>query len=85
MLSGPEWLTLKVLPKTMGKRAFVISIPRKIVPLATKRNRIKRLLREAIRQDPHFKLKGKFFSFRVHQFPGPVALADVKKVIQLLK
>lgn len=78
-----SWLSLRVSASPEGKEAesprFFISVPRKIVRLATERNRIKRLVREAVRLDPGFKAGGKVFYFSVRKKPVRPNLQDVRK------
>ena len=57
-----------------------IVIPKKTAPLAVRRNRLRRLIKEALRLD--FKLSGgKLYVVYVSKDPGPVGLAQTKKII----
>ena len=90
MPSGDPWLSLKVSDKvTIGDRVLkpglFVSVPKKIVPLATKRNRLKRLIREAVRADDYFKKHDKVYYFRIREWPGEIRLSDVKKMIARLQ
>jgi len=67
------------------KKNFFISVPKRIVKLATRRNRIKRLLREAVRQDPYFKRGGVIFEFKVTAAPKKPVFAQVKRLVEKLK
>ena len=78
-----NWLSLKVLPKAPAR--LLISVPKKVVPLATQRNRLKRLIRETVRQDGLFKKQPGVYHFRVGRFPGPLGLDQVRRVVQLLQ
>ena len=90
-----DWLCLEVqnpqrlgqdFPVRAGLKAgftFIISIPKKIVRLATQRNRIKRLIREAWRQEKHLDSKRIYF-FRVKHNPGNLNLKKVQKEINQL-
>ena len=82
----PGWLSLKVARRPEQTRPEVfISIPKKAVPLAVKRNRLKRLIREAVRGDDFFKAPGQVYVLRAGAFPGPVKLDAVKRTIAELK
>jgi ribonuclease P protein component len=70
------------LGKAIVSGAVLISIPKKIVPLAVRRNRIKRLIREVTRKNSAFS-GPKLYSFRVHSEPGgQVGLQDVRQAIE---
>jgi ribonuclease P protein component len=76
------WLFLKIQKKpTAGinfqKASLFVSIPKKIVRRATQRNRIKRLIREAFRQEDRLDPEKAYF-FRVMQPPGELSLKEVK-------
>ncbi|MBI2095399.1 MAG: ribonuclease P protein component [Candidatus Omnitrophica bacterium] len=77
------WLSLRISAtgdaKAGGGPRFFISVPRKVVRLATERNRIKRLIREAVRLDPGFGTGGKVFYFSVRKKPARPNLEDVRK------
>jgi ribonuclease P protein component len=82
------WLSLRVSEsnnsgtKNQKKPAVFISIPKKHVVLATKRNRLKRLIREVIRSEPFFKRSGAVFFIRVNQMPASLEFPAVKEAIQ---
>ena len=72
------WLTLKVqlAPDRRSSPRFLLVIPKKVVRLATKRNRLKRLLRESLRTsalDPE-----KSYIFKVETFPGELKQPEVR-------
>jgi RNase P protein component len=67
-------------PSGTAAKIFIL-IPKKIVRLATRRNRIRRLIREAVRMETFFKSAGKIYSFRVMKFPEAPRLWEVKKLI----
>jgi hypothetical protein len=70
-----RWLSLTVLDPSPSPKARVhISIPKRAVKLAVRRNRLKRVLREAVRQDPFFGKKG-VYRLKVNGWP---ALANVR-------
>ena len=47
------WLIIRLLPKRpRAKNAYFLSIPKKVVPLSTRRNRLRRLLKESLRSQP---------------------------------
>ena len=80
-----RWLSLKV---SEGKRpengtrksSLLISIPKKIVRLAVRRNRIKRVLREALRSKPFLK-ENKVYVFKVFRSPEKVSLESAQLAI----
>ncbi|HXV18494.1 MAG TPA: ribonuclease P protein component [Candidatus Omnitrophota bacterium] len=84
-----RWLTLKVSdplkkPQSSPETTVFFSIPKRSVRLATDRNRLRRVLREALRTGG-FKLRpGKIYSFRVIQKPGPVGLGEILRVVREL-
>ena len=92
------WLSLKILDaedrvgasacRTDARRAVPlrISVPKKIVRLATRRNRIKRLIREAWRLGaPLSKNPGKVYLFRVEKMPArDLGLKDAQSAVKNL-
>jgi ribonuclease P protein component len=58
-----------------------ISVPKKIVRLAVRRNRVKRLIREATRKDGAF-AGPKLYSFRVHSLPERLTLPEVRAAVE---
>jgi ribonuclease P protein component len=84
-LTAELWLSLKLLGRASGTRIAkkarpMISIPKKVAPLAVTRNRVKRLIREAVRLtgDPAPKKK---YCFRVHRIPEKLNLEIVQKAV----
>ena len=60
-----------------------ILIPKKVVKLATGRNRLRRLIKEALRL--RFLLeKEKMYVFRAVKNPGEVGLAETKEMLNVL-
>lgn len=97
-MPGEEsWLFLKVSEKDplkfnkkafggeRGRTTFFISVPKKLVPLATRRNRIRRLIREAVRHDPFFSAVDSRYEFKVSSSPGDPGLPEVKAALQKIK
>lgn len=83
------WLSLKVTDKAdlafKTKDSQVrISVPKKVVPLATQRNRIKRLIREVVRQESFLKDPNKFYFFKVIRRKSGLDLKATLKEIDLL-
>jgi|GEM_PF-2875661 len=79
------WLSLKVQDKPrsgndLHKALLLVSIPKKIVRLATRRNRLKRLLREAFRKESRLEPE-KAYLFRVMQNPGDLGLKETKNIM----
>ena len=91
MVSGGCWLVLKVLPLTEGpdsrlKRRLLISVPKKIIRLASRRNRLKRLLRETFRLDLGLGSDEKVLHFKVAGDPGKhIGLNEVRLAVKKLK
>lgn len=79
-----QWLSLTVSEaknpeKNGAKKAFFISVPKKIVARAVRRNRLKRVLREALRGlvlPP-----GKAHVFRVMRSPEKVNLQTAQEAL----
>ena len=67
------------------KQSFFVSVPKRIVKLATQRNRIKRLVREAVRKDPYFDRQGFVFELKVTAAPKAPGLSEVKDLIERAK
>ena len=84
-----SWLSLTISGKngseiTSGKATFLIAVPKKVLPLATRRNRMKRLIREAVRGDVFFDSQ-KVYTFKVRSAPKILNLGIVQKVVNELK
>ena len=83
-----RWLVLKVSEEkrpqsTVRKAPFLISIPKKVVRLAVRRNRIKRVLREALKDRP-FLGRNKVYVFKVMRFPKKVSLESARLAVHEL-
>ena len=81
------WLALKLLEKSrpggkISQKSFFISIPRKIVRRATERNRIRRVIREAIRLQPLPIAEEKVYLFQVRARPEKVGLETAKQALK---
>ncbi len=72
------WLSLSQDPKTGPVK---IVIPKKIIKLATRRNRLRRLIKEALRLGTHADPE-KAFTFRVTKDPGEIGLAKAKEAMR---
>jgi len=71
------WLALKIVPNASGRR-LVLSIPKRAVPLSTRRSRLKRLIRESIRIHGWVPPAGKAFNVIVRSAsPKEVGRGDV--------
>jgi ribonuclease P protein component len=79
-----RWLSLTVLnnPSSETPRVY-ISVPKRAVKLAVKRNRIKRVLREAVRLDPFF-AKNRIYRLRVSEMPIQIDLKEAQKALSTL-
>jgi hypothetical protein len=60
---------------------FVL-IPKKKIRLATRRNRVRRLLREAVRGDAYFQEERKIHWLRVLGMPPGLTLQETKRVLR---
>ena len=83
-----RWLSLTVLEShssdTNPKKARVhISIPKRTVKLAVTRNRMKRVLREAVRLDPFFG-NHKIYRLKVRGLPQKVDLEAARRILEVL-
>ncbi len=83
-----HWLSLKVLesplPDLINRPPKVyISIPKSTVKRAVMRNRLKRVLREAVKRDSFFE-NDKIYRLRVNGLPKSVDLKTAQKVLEVL-
>jgi ribonuclease P protein component len=78
-----RWLSLTIL-KTPSEAPLVhISIPKRTVKLAVARNRLKRVLREAVRQDPFFE-GNRTYRLVVRRVPATVDLKSAQRTLEAL-
>ena len=82
------WLSLKISnkpgPESQPQKAsLLVSIPKKTVRLATRRNRLKRLIREAFRNEALVR-REKIYEFRVLQNPGDPGFDETKEMVKNL-
>ena len=90
MAAEEGWLSLKVSERKQAasprssKRPYVISIRKKIVPLAVRRNRIRRLIREAIRLEGFFAEPGKVYWLQVRRPPSDDKVLFVQESLRAL-
>lgn len=75
-----RWLSLTV-SNLVSSKAVHISIPKRIVKRAVVRNRVRRVLREAVKQDPFFR-EEKVYVLKVLRLPKAVGLHMAKKAIE---
>ena len=85
-----SWLSCEVSEKDARqprsvKPSIFISIPKKAVHLATDRNRIRRLIREATRKNSYFKGQDKVYLFRVLKAPLKPRLSQVQELLETVK
>ena len=78
-----RWLYLTVSESPSSKPRVHISVPKRIVRLAVARNRIKRVLREAVKLDAFFNQNQVCF-VRVQRLPLKVNLETARKALQML-
>ena len=83
-----HWLSLTVLDPLLSvpalRRSKVhISVPKAVVKLAVNRNRLKRVLREAVKLDSFF-AKDRSYRLRVKQMPRTVDLKSARKGLEEL-
>ncbi len=79
-----HWLSLTVLNPSLSETPHVyISVPKRAVKLAVKRNRIKRVLREAVRSDPFF-TDTKIYRLKVNEMPKRLDLKEAQKTLSSL-
>ncbi len=83
-----DWLSLKVSSKSKPsseslKTSLLISIPKKTVRLSTRRNRLKRLIREAFRKEGLVNSE-KIYQFRVIQDPGDPGFHETRDRVEHL-
>ncbi|MBI3252435.1 MAG: ribonuclease P protein component [Candidatus Omnitrophica bacterium] len=89
MVPQEFWLALKLLDRDAAgvkrsRKPFLISIPRKVVPLATARNRIRRVLREAIRAEGLPPGGNGVYLFQVKNRPEKVDLETARRALGAL-
>ena len=75
-----RWLSLTVSNLVTSKTVH-ISIPKRIVKRAVARNRVRRVLREAMKLDPFFR-EEKVYILKVLRLPKTVDLYMAKKAIE---
>ena len=88
VFTAKGWLDLKVSERgaarsSSPKAPYFISVPKRVVNLATRRNRIKRLIREAVRKSALDPGPDKIFTWQVVKLP-PDNLG-LQSVVQTLK
>jgi len=78
------WLALKIVPKARG-HSLLLSIPKKAVPLSTRRSRLKRLIRESLRIHRWNPPEGKAYHLIVRgSVPDDLKRADVDELLSRL-
>ena len=92
MPKAESWLSLKISQgpdsdPRFRKNRILISIPKKAVALSTRRNRLRRLIKEAVRHDVFFKDVTKNYFFRVTKLPDikSLKLINVRELVSALK
>ena len=84
-----HWLSLSVSERepfeiSPPKTKVFISVPKRVVKLATRRNRIKRLVREAVRKNSFFCDHQKVYLLRVLSFVPHLDLNQTDNAIREL-
>jgi len=79
-----DWLSLRISERSTIKKGsqgplIYISVPKKTVRLATRRNYIKRLIKEALRTGNFIKDNDRTYSFRVMSVPEGLDFETVKR------
>lgn len=78
------WLRVKI-DERKSPNALVISVPKRVVPLSTRRSRLKRLIREAFRLSGAKFPNESAYHFTVNEFPrSELKMQDVLAVIKVL-
>ena len=80
-MTGKKWLSLKIVESgpSHSKPVVHIGISKRVAPLAVRRNRVKRLVREVLRG---LKLKeGRVYWLRVESVPAGLEYAMAEKVL----
>ena len=83
-----RWLSLKVQDvlqeETQSRKPRIyISVPKRVVKSAVRRNRIRRVLKEAVRHDAFFKTP-KIYWLRVLATPAEVNLKEAQAMVDRL-
>ena len=82
MTDAGGWLELTGGPR--AEPGLMIHVPKRIVRLATARNRIRRLIRECVRKDEFF--RGRAVHLHIRKDPGDkIGLTDVERVVNAQK
>jgi ribonuclease P protein component len=77
------WFRVKEVPSKAIKSSFVISIPKNVVSLSTRRSRIKRLIKNAMRERTETPSQGSVWNILVmKQIPKEAKLKDVKAALE---
>ena len=87
MTPEPLWLSLKTASRDVADQSAKhehLSVPKKIVRLATARNRVKRVLREALRATKTLRSSGKNYYFRISRAPSPETLRHAGETLREL-
>ena len=83
-----HWLSLTVLDSPLSVSALSrtkvhISVPKAVVKLAVARNRLKRVLREAVKRDSFFR-NDRSYRLKVKRSPRTVDLKTAQKGLEVL-
>lgn len=78
-----DWLELRIKDRAPQSRTgpVKIAIPKRVVRLSTRRNRIRRLIREVTRLDPRFDDGRKEYTFYVRTQPDKPGLGMVRSAV----
>ncbi|MCG3177295.1 MAG: Ribonuclease P protein component [Candidatus Omnitrophica bacterium] len=93
MGSAAGWLSLKIVDRAEAsapaaggalpaRHRLLISVPKRSVRLAIRRNRIKRLIREAVRLDGLFSRQDRTHLLKVQRDPGAIGLAETRQALR---
>ncbi|MDD5651800.1 MAG: ribonuclease P protein component [Parcubacteria group bacterium] len=81
-----DFFTVRFLKNDMDFRRFAVLVSKKISPKATERNRLKRILREAIRKNQKLFPSGNDYVFYVKKNYSKISFRELEKlIIKMLK
>lgn len=80
-MTGARWLRVSKETSEKPQTAIVhIGISKRVAPLAVRRNRLKRLIREALRKKVRPE-KGALYRIRIDRYPADLNYAQVERAL----